>query len=264
MTYALKIRSSTKGAGEQNITINSQELVKLASMEEDTHKFIMKYFNAQLKILEAGCGLGRWMIYLNELGYHMHGIDISESAIEKLKSLKPNLKLDVGNITKMPYEDGEFDAVFSDGVIEHDPEGPEKMLAEMNRVLKSNGIMIVIVPVENYSRRILHRPLCAIRYLILRIAGRKLEFEEFRFSISDVVNRIKKSGFNILELSHVELTDKSKSYSLCVDWGNLFKSRIGNELFALNPFGRFIKRVLGCISPWAIAEGVVIAARKLK
>ncbi|MFH1514901.1 MAG: class I SAM-dependent methyltransferase [bacterium] len=263
MTYALKIRSSTKGAGEQEITTNPEELVKLASMEEDTHKFIMKYFKTHWKILEAGCGMGRWMIYLNDLGYLMHGMDISARAIEKLKSLKPNLNLKVGDITKMPYEDGEFDAVFSDGVIEHDPEGPEKMLSEMNRVLKSEGIMIVIVPVENFLRRFLHRPLCAIRYFILRRAGRKLEFEEFRFSVSDIANRVKKSGFEILELSHVELTDRSKSYSLCVDWGNIFKRKEGNEPFALNPPGMFIKRILASISPWIIAEGVVIAARKL-
>lgn len=262
MTYALKIRSSTKGAGEQEITTNPEELVKLASMEEDTHKFIMEYFKTHWKILEAGCGLGRWMIYLDDLGFSMRGIDISISAIDKLKALKPELILDVGDITMMPYEDGEFDAVFSDGVIEHDPLGPEKMLTEMNRVLKKEGIMVVIVPVENYLRKILHRPLCAIRYFLLNIAGRKLEFEEFRFSVSDVKKRVENCGFEILELSHVDLTDKDKSYSLWVDWGNLFKNKNRSEPFKLNSSGIFIKRIFGGISPWAIAEGVVIAARK--
>ena len=263
MTYALKIKSSTHGAGEQELSgLDPLSIAKLAPLEENTHSFILKYFKKEWKILEAGCGLGRWMIHLDDLGYSMSGIDISVQAIEKLKNIRPNLNLTLGDISSMPFEDGQFDAVLSVGVIEHDPEGPEKMLQEMNRVLRPDGVMIIIVPIENVLRLLVHRPLCAIRYSIMKICGKKLEFEEYRFSLKDILRRVQKSGLEILEYSWVDLTPPDKSYTLWVDWGGLFRNRISDELFTLNTSGRLIKRIMNSFSPWSIAEGVVIAVRK--
>lgn len=263
MTYALKIKSSTHGAGEQELSgLDPLVVAKLAPLEENTHSFILKYFKKEWEILEAGCGLGRWMIHLDDLGYSMNGIDLSNQAIEKLRSIRPHLNLEVGDISSMPFEDGKFDAVLSVGVIEHDPDGPEKMLHEMNRVLRQDGVMIIIVPVESILRKLIHRPLCSIRYFLLNLAGKKLEFEEYRFSLKDIIRRVEKSGLDIMEFSWVELAPPDKSYTLWVDWGGLFKNRTSGELFSLNTAGRMIKRILLSLTPWAAAEGVVIAARK--
>ena len=84
MTYALKIKSSTHSAGEQELSgLDPLAVAKLAPLEENTHSFILKYFKKEWEILEAGCGLGRWMIHLDDLGYSMTGIDLSNQAIEK-------------------------------------------------------------------------------------------------------------------------------------------------------------------------------------
>lgn len=263
MTYALKIKSSTHGAGEQELSGHDPlSVAKLAPLEENTHSYILKYFKNNWNILEAGCGLGRWMLHLDDLGYSMSGIDISSQAIEKLKIIRPNLNLTIGDISSMPFEDGQFDAVLSVGVIEHDPDGPEKMLGEMNRVLRDDGVMIIIVPIESTLRLLLHRPFCAIRYFLMSLCGKKLEFEEYRFGLKDIIQRVKKSGLEIIEYSWVDLTPADKSYTLWVDWGGLFKDRKSDELFTLNGAGKLIKRVMNSLSPWCIAEGVVMAVRK--
>ena len=263
MTYALKIKSSTHGAGEQELVgLDPLMVAKLAPLEENTHSFILKYFKKEWSILEAGCGLGRWMIHLDDLGYSMSGIDRSKPAIEKLKNIRPKLNLTVGDISSMPYDDGQFDAVLSVGVIEHDPNGPENMLQEMYRILKEDGLMILIVPVENVLRLLVHRPLCAVRYSILNILGKKLEFEEFRFSVKDIIKRAENSGLEIVEYSWVDLTPPDMSYTLWVDWGNLFRNTKSDEPFTLNGGGRITKRLLNSLSPWSIGEGIAIAARK--
>jgi ubiquinone/menaquinone biosynthesis C-methylase UbiE len=264
MTYALKIRRSTKGAGERDL-MKSDPLTaaQLAPHEEMTHSFINKHFRKEWKILEAGCGLGRWMIFLSENDYVMSGIDISESSIESLRKLKPDIDLTVGDIKKMPYDDDEFDAVLSDGVVEHDRNGPNEMLSEMYRVLKPGGVMLIIVPVENWTRAIIHRPLCAIRYLLLRITGKKLEFEEYRFSADEFARILTKSGWKIIEYSWVELVKPDYSYALWVDWGNFFREKKSSEPFKLNKQGVAVKKIFWKLSPWTIAEGIIFAVRKI-
>lgn len=75
------------------------------------------------RILDAGCGTGRHVLFFQEQGYETHGVDISPEAIEignKLllsKNLKPNLR--TGDITKLPFEDEFFDVVVSFGVLDH-------------------------------------------------------------------------------------------------------------------------------------------------
>lgn len=54
----------------------------------------------------------------------------------------------VGSLEKMPFADGEFDSILSTQVLEH-VEYPEKAAAEMNRVLKVDGHMLVTVPQWN-------------------------------------------------------------------------------------------------------------------
>lgn len=75
------------------------------------------------RILDLGCGNGNYAIFLAELGYTVYGIDISSEAVEiakawfNKKGLKADLK--VGDVGRLPYEDGFFDVVVCDGVLDH-------------------------------------------------------------------------------------------------------------------------------------------------
>ncbi len=64
------------------------------------------------KILDLACGKGRHSVYLNELGYNVTGVDLSEQSITYAKQFEnETLKFDVHDMSK-PYTD-KFDAVFN-------------------------------------------------------------------------------------------------------------------------------------------------------
>ena len=48
-----------------------------------------KYLPRQGKILESGCGLGRWLFYLRKKGYDVTGIDLVEHAVHTAKAYDP-------------------------------------------------------------------------------------------------------------------------------------------------------------------------------
>ena len=96
------------------------------------------------RILEAGCGNGRHVLFFQEQGYESYGVDISSEAIElgnewlKRKGLKPTLQ--VGDITNLPFDDNYFDVIISFGVLDHISFSvAKKAIREINRVCNTGG-----------------------------------------------------------------------------------------------------------------------------
>lgn len=96
------------------------------------------------KLLDVGCGTGNVLIKLDtneELS--LYGLDISEKMIETAKkNLGNNAELKIGDSEYMPWEDDFFDVIVCNASFHHYP-NPEKVLFEMKRVLKSNGLLII-------------------------------------------------------------------------------------------------------------------------
>lgn len=64
------------------------------------------------KILDLACGKGRHAVYLNEIGYHVTGVDLSENSIDYAKQFEnKTLNFEVHDMCK-PYPET-FDAVFN-------------------------------------------------------------------------------------------------------------------------------------------------------
>lgn len=107
-------------------------------------------FKPHFKILDAGCGEGRNLVYFVRNGYQVYGIDKNEDSIQMLKHLintnnKEYLRgrFIIGNVSEMPYKSHEFDAIISSAVL-HFAENKDhflEMLREMVRVLKPGGIL---------------------------------------------------------------------------------------------------------------------------
>jgi len=118
--------------------------------------FFKKYFPyPPKKILEGGCGIGKYVIAYRKLGYDILGVDFSGKTIRRVKKeIDSNLPLYEADITALPFEDGFFDCYYSGGVIEHFEEGPDAPLKEARRVLKKGGIFLVTVPFINFLRKL--------------------------------------------------------------------------------------------------------------
>ena len=92
-----------------------------------------------LRILESGCGSGRWMAFFETLGHKAFGVDDSWGPLRLARRHDPDMRLVKANALQTPYADDTFDAVFSSYVAEHFENGPEELFREIHRVLKPNG-----------------------------------------------------------------------------------------------------------------------------
>jgi SAM-dependent methyltransferase len=97
-----------------------------------------------LDILDVGCGSGKNSLALAAKGHRLHGIDISRAAIERYRHHGFDGR--AGNLeTGIDFPDTHFDLVFCSEVIEH-MTSPERLAAEMYRVLKPGGLLILSTP----------------------------------------------------------------------------------------------------------------------
>ena len=97
-------------------------------------------------ILDLGTGPGYLPIEIAKRSPHVriHGIDLSRKLIEKARSnassagVSEHLHFEVGNASRLRFDDGSFDMVISTGML-HTLKDPVKVLKECNRVLKQGG-----------------------------------------------------------------------------------------------------------------------------
>lgn len=102
-------------------------------------------------ILDYGCGWGGNCKFIANRGKYI-GIDIDPKMIEFAQK-KYNGQFRTGNGTEIPLPDKYCDEVHCYDVLEH-VKNLEKILNELNRVLKENGKMFIVVPAE-ISERVL-------------------------------------------------------------------------------------------------------------
>lgn len=96
------------------------------------------------RILDFGCGSGRWVESLSEFGDDYVGVDISEEMISICKSRYPESRFETMHQTSIPCPSNYFDSAFSIAVIHHNHlEEQGAMLRELSRVLKPGGMLFL-------------------------------------------------------------------------------------------------------------------------
>jgi ubiquinone/menaquinone biosynthesis C-methylase UbiE len=107
-------------------------------------------------VVDIASGEGYGSNLLAKTASEVYGVDISQEAIlfatQKYGKTK-NLKFLEGSVEKIPIEDSFADVVVSFETLEH-TDKHEEMLAEIKRILKPGGILIISSPDKaNYSDR---------------------------------------------------------------------------------------------------------------
>jgi ubiquinone/menaquinone biosynthesis C-methylase UbiE len=97
------------------------------------------------KVLDIACGTGSWLMATSDFGADIHGVDISDRAIEIGKNSLPNSTLKVGTAENLPFPDAYFDLVTCLGALEHFLDQP-KAIKEMIRVAKPTTRFLILVP----------------------------------------------------------------------------------------------------------------------
>ena len=105
------------------------------------------------KILDIGCAQGGFLNELANLGFSdLYGVDVSKKFIEQANKNLKSAKFVVGEAASLPFSDSSFDVVIIDQVLEHLLE-PQLAIAEIERVLKVDGYLLVGVPDAEYYEK---------------------------------------------------------------------------------------------------------------
>lgn len=118
------------------------------------------------RVLDAGAGSGWLSEILSERGLDVHSLDLGfdsikrasqrirlkssygthgETVIQEAGKTGKSVCFTLGDIYRLPYGDGSFDAVVASEIIEH-LGSPEKAFHEIYRVLQPKGFLIVSTP----------------------------------------------------------------------------------------------------------------------
>jgi len=134
----------------------------------EVEKKLLASIHEESKMLDVGCGSGRFSIGAAQSGHIVTAIDITPAAItaasEKAKHLKlGNISFFVSDMTEMPFPNNEFDYVFCprfsiNAVATFHKR--KKAISEMMRVVKPGGIVYI----ESFNKLYLGRgPIMSIK-----------------------------------------------------------------------------------------------------
>ena len=95
------------------------------------------------KILDVGCGKGRFSKILVDKKAVVTGIDLSDKLLEVAKKNIEDVNFVIGSTTNLKFQDNLFDCIICIETLEHVPD-TKKAVEEMLRVLKEGGKIIII------------------------------------------------------------------------------------------------------------------------
>ena len=105
-------------------------------------------------MLEAGCGVGRILRYYHNQGLDIIGIDFIEVAIEKLKQIDSTLKVEVGDITALRFDDESFKYILAFGLYYNLEHGLDKTIKETYSVLANGGSICALFRADNLQTKL--------------------------------------------------------------------------------------------------------------
>lgn len=97
-----------------------------------------RYFPHRGRLLDVGCGHGGWAHWIANAipGLEPHGVDVVDACSYPISFA-------TYDGTHLPFTDGQFDACVIFSVLHH-TDHPERLVAEVSRVCRSGGRIIVV------------------------------------------------------------------------------------------------------------------------
>ena len=150
-------------------------------------------------LLDAGCGLGGWMIYLKSPTLSVCGVDLNLKALKRLKQHSPLSAVSAADVVHLPYADSSFGCCLSLGVVEHLELHLEEAIREAHRVLAPDGLFLVSVPFMSPLKKLI------LPQQPSRAAGSTF-FYQYEFTEEEISGILCHSGFHVIDVHFVGRT----------------------------------------------------------
>lgn len=159
---------------------------RLKRRTKEAIKAIEKYSQPPRKILDLGAADGLMLSKIKDKFPKSNcvGVEYSQELIDVNQDKR--IKLIQGDVQKLPFKENQFNIVIATAIIEH-LSSPQKFLAEIRKVIKRGGVVILTSPVpfwEKVATFMRHLP---------------KEEHQHTFTLLRLVKMFEDKGFKILE-----------------------------------------------------------------
>jgi SAM-dependent methyltransferase len=185
---------------------------------------LLKFLPRHGTVLEAGCGLARYVFYLRALGWRAIGCERLLPALATgaawARSHRPESAgaFAAADVRRLPFRDQSLAGYVSLGVIEHFPEGPEGAVREAYRVLQPGGIAVIEVPSAKSYDLYLHRLKRAAGWLLGRSRSSPDGIHEQPLAPEELGSLLRAAGFSLLFCNAVDVVYPAWSLGLTSRW----------------------------------------------
>jgi 2-polyprenyl-3-methyl-5-hydroxy-6-metoxy-1,4-benzoquinol methylase len=147
----------------------------------------MMLFNANPRILDAGCGAGYESMRLVNLGADVVGIDISEESIKIARLRNPTCRFELMDCSQLDTSLGIFDGVIAIALLVHiEDSGLQLLSNNFKKIMKPAGFLLVaFVEGDGFSEKRSY----------IEIGGEQYNRAFYLHQINRIIKVAKNSGF---------------------------------------------------------------------
>lgn len=158
-------------------------VVRRQLLSRAVFSYARRYLPRTGVLVEMGCGSAESSSRIQVDGPHFVALDFSAGALRQARTVGVFGSFIQGDLERLPLRDGTVDGAWNLGVLEHfDQQKGVRVLAELRRVLRPEGIAVLFWPPEFGSSRLVLAP---IEFIRSRLSGHPFAF------FPDEVNRLR-------------------------------------------------------------------------
>lgn len=202
-------------------------------------------FVGEGRLLDIGCGNGRFLSTMRKLGWQTHGVEKSPKASRYARE-ELHLDVNTGDLLDSKYQDNFFDVVTMWHSLEHLFE-PLKTLKEIRRIIKNDGLLVVSVPnIDSFVARVFKTYWYGLQLPVHLVA----------FTTDSITKILKSAGFDVKKVYYDRRNSTLKLSLLNLKYGRYkFLSKLSRLKMPIKMFN-FVLAMFGS------CDIIVIHARK--
>lgn len=198
---------------QEAYTIKGSHLWTIIPVGEEGRSFLqlVKEHKSTGRMIDLGCGNGKFARFFAQNGFEGYGIDYVPEAIKEAKILARKEKINnqthfmVGNVLSMNYPAHFFDVAYDYGCWHHIPKIKWGLyLANLLKVLKKDGFFMLSVFSKNTENHFGFQPKKAKRNWLIHKKPEKLEHYDYFFTKQEIMNLFSKD-FDIIKIKEKKL-----------------------------------------------------------